>query len=48
VSGALPGRVYLAKLTESGFHSAQILEKTGYTTSKYTEAYYVTAARSLD
>jgi len=39
----LPGRVYLAKLREAGFASAEILAKTGYTTSRYTEAYSIIA-----
>jgi hypothetical protein len=37
--------LYLAKLQDAGFRSPEIVGKTGYTTSKYTEAVYVRAGK---
>ena len=34
-------------LREAGFHEAEVREKTGYQTSKYTEAHYVVAKKPL-
>jgi hypothetical protein len=32
-------------LEAAGFRDAEVAGKTGYTTSRYTEAYYVTATK---
>jgi len=45
VAGALPGRSYLEKLRSVGFRSAEIVGRTGYATSVYTEAAYIVALR---
>jgi hypothetical protein len=37
--------LYLAKLQNAGFLSPEIVGKTGYATSKYTEAVYVRATK---
>jgi hypothetical protein len=37
--------LYLAKLRDAGFLSPEVVGKTGYTTSKYTEAVYVRATK---
>jgi hypothetical protein len=41
----LPGRSYLEKLKAGGFHGAEIRGPTGYVTSRFTAAYYVTAVK---
>jgi hypothetical protein len=46
VAGALPGGSYLALLEDSGFIAPEILGPTGYTTSRFTAAYYLRAVRA--
>ena len=43
IAGALTGRSYMAALHVAGFRSGEILDKTGYGTSRFTEASYILA-----
>jgi len=45
VSGAIPGRSYLEGLDAAGLIEPRIAGSTGYRTSVYTEAVYVTARK---
>jgi len=41
----LPGRSYLAKLQAAGFCEAEVIGKTGYVTSRFTEAFHIRASK---